>query len=133
MDKKKLKLSIFLFIIGIGIGGVVTYLFLNNILKIPCFFHLVTGYYCPGCGITRMVISLFKFEFIQAFRYNPLLFLLLPLAVIYFGICWWRWLHNKQMYKVPNFIWIFLLIVVLLFGLLRNTDLFHFLAPTVLS
>lgn len=118
---------------GIGIGGVITYLFLNDILKVPCLFQLFTGYYCPGCGITRMFISIFKFEFVQAFHYNSLLFLLLPLVIVYFVIYWWRWIHNRQMYEVPNFIWTLLLIIVILFGVLRNTDLFHFLAPVVLS
>lgn len=133
MNKKKLNLSVFLFIFGIGISGVITYLFLNNILKVPCLFHYFTGYYCPGCGITRMLISIMKLDFMQAFHYNCLLFILLPFAIIYFSLSWWQWIHDKKMYQFSNFIWNILLIIVVLFGILRNIDLFDFLAPTLLS
>lgn len=133
MNKKKLKLSIILVICGIGIGGVITYLFLNNVFSIPCVFHELTGYYCPGCGVTRMLISLLRLEFNQAFHYNCFLFVLFPIAFLYLGIYWIYWVRDKVMYKLPNIIWIILLIVTILFGILRNTDLFYFLAPTVLT
>ena len=36
-------------------------------IKIPCVFNKITGLYCPGCGISRMFISLFSGEIKTAF------------------------------------------------------------------
>lgn len=36
-----------------------------------CLFLRLTGYYCPGCGGTRAVISLFRGDFLQSFLYHP--------------------------------------------------------------
>lgn len=38
----------------------------------PCLFHLLTGFYCPGCGGTRAVISLLRGEFLTSFICHPL-------------------------------------------------------------
>lgn len=37
----------------------------------PCILHLLTGYYCPGCGGTRAVLSLLKAKPLQSFIYHP--------------------------------------------------------------
>lgn len=37
----------------------------------PCMFHEMTGYYCPGCGITRAVYAFFEGNLLQCFRYHP--------------------------------------------------------------
>ena len=61
------------------------YYFLNFITNfaIICPFYLLTGLYCPGCGITRLLFSLVKLDFYQAFRYNPLVFILIIFSIIY--------------------------------------------------
>lgn len=40
---------------------------------IPCIFHLVTGFYCPGCGGTRAVKAFLHGDFAASFRYHPLI------------------------------------------------------------
>lgn len=37
-----------------------------------CAFHILTGYYCPGCGGTRSVILLLEGHLIRSFIYYPL-------------------------------------------------------------
>lgn len=37
----------------------------------PCLFHLITGYYCPGCGGTRALRALFDGHLIQSAWYHP--------------------------------------------------------------
>lgn len=37
----------------------------------PCLFHLLTGFYCPGCGGTRAIRLLLKGELIKSFCYHP--------------------------------------------------------------
>ena len=49
-------------------------------LAIPCGFRLVTGYLCPGCGVSRMCLSLLHFDFAGAWHNNPAIMALLPLG-----------------------------------------------------
>ncbi|MBR5421799.1 MAG: DUF2752 domain-containing protein [Lachnospiraceae bacterium] len=46
-----------------------------------CPVVLISGFPCPGCGITRAFFSLLLFRFADAFHYNPSIFLWLPLAL----------------------------------------------------
>lgn len=50
-------------------------------LYIPCFVRLITGYRCPGCGISHMIINIFHLNFKAAFKSNQLLFLTSPLII----------------------------------------------------
>lgn len=38
----------------------------------PCMFHLLTGYYCPGCGGTRAVYALTQGRLLLSAFYHPL-------------------------------------------------------------
>lgn len=38
----------------------------------PCIFHLLTGYYCPGCGGTRAIAALLHGKFLLSLYYHPL-------------------------------------------------------------
>lgn len=38
----------------------------------PCIFHLLTGWYCPGCGGTRAVKYLLQGKLLLSFQYHPL-------------------------------------------------------------
>jgi hypothetical protein len=112
----------------LGVGGL---LYLKIWLPvtgigIPCPFHELTGFYCPGCGFTRVALSLLKLDFYQAFRYNPLVLLILPLYITY------TMANKKQMRRTSHVIMIVMLTVTLTFGLLRNTPAFDWLAPTAL-
>ncbi len=50
-------------------------------IGIPCPFRWVTHLNCPGCGVTRMLVSLFHFDFVSAFRYNACLLIMLPVLI----------------------------------------------------
>jgi len=51
-------------------------------LKVPCLFKHFLNIECPGCGMTRAVLSALKFDFIAAFTYHPM-FWSLPLIYLY--------------------------------------------------
>lgn len=112
---------------SLGIGGLL-YLKLwlpVTKLAVPCVFHEFTGFYCPGCGITRAALSLLSMDFYQAFRYNSLVFVILPLYITY------TMTNKKQMRRISKVIMTIMLIVTITFGLLRNIPAFDWLAPTI--
>ena len=43
-------------------------------LFLPCIFHAVTGFYCPGCGGTRAVRQLLEGHILKSLYYHPLVF-----------------------------------------------------------
>ena len=71
--------------LGIILGaGILYYIFVTVTgFKIPCPFNLATGLLCPGCGITRMALSLARFDFASAFGYNKALFVTLPILFLF--------------------------------------------------
>lgn len=90
---------------------------------LPCIFNKITGFYCPGCGMTRAVNSCFKFNFYQALRFNALLFIMpIMLGIYYFA-------SYMEKPKIAKVILIIMLIIAIGYGVLRNLPLFEFLAP----
>ena len=47
-------------------------------LAIPCPFRAVTGWLCPGCGVTRLCLALLRWDWTAAWNANPVLLLMLP-------------------------------------------------------
>ncbi len=54
---------------------------LLNLLGYVCPLLLFFGLPCPGCGMTRAVLSLLRLELAEAFVFHPLVFFLVPAAV----------------------------------------------------
>ena len=98
-------------------------------IGIPCVFYEITGLYCPGCGITRLCLSLFEGDIYQAFRYNPIIFIDLPILFILFVLNIF-FKKNKNIKKITDVIIIFLATITIIFGVIRNIPIFSFLAPT---
>ena len=109
------------------------YLIISSIIElyIPCVFNEVTGLFCPGCGVTRMLKSMLKLDFYQAFRYNPLLFIFFPF-IIYIIIDYIYSFYKKKKSKfktLPQWFWNILLVITIIYWILRN--IIPYLAPTV--
>ena len=80
----------------------------------PCLFQSVTGWYCPGCGITRCLHALVHGDLAQAVAMNPLLVLLLALTPVF--AAWhlgWKpaWLRPVAKVLSTATFWISLLLV----------------------
>ena len=96
-----------------------------------CLFHQMTGMFCPGCGSLRAAHQLLHGRLVSALHFNALLVLSLPLGV---------WMAARQGLarlggRPPTdlfqtvMLWTGLVVVVL-FGLLRNFSFAHpWLAP----
>ena len=116
-------------VIGLGaIGGGVLYLKVISPvfgIHIACPIKHVTGFDCPGCGMTRTALSLLDGDFYQAFRFNSLVFILAPLFLLYYVLI------AKGKKKESDLLLFAMLGLTLAYGVLRNTPMFSFLAPTI--
>lgn len=77
-----------------------------------------------------MIKSLFHLDFYQAFRYNPLLFILLICGIIYLIINIVLYIKKKALIKPSVKILVFILILLIVYMILRNIPLFSYLIPT---
>ena len=128
--KKLMILAIIVLLAGIG------YILLWHITGegLPCVFHQITGLYCPGCGTGRMMVSVLSMNLYRAFRYNPAAFIALPFITYYLaatGVAYVKG-QSKKIGLVEKIIIIFLFILIIVIGVLRNIPALSFLAPPVL-
>lgn len=91
-------------------------------IGIPCLFHLITGLKCPGCGVTRMLVSLIQLDFAAAFYHNAVLFCMLPFLLTFFLYWIYRYIRygirsNSVFMNVTC--WIFVA-TLLIWGIIRN-------------
>lgn len=90
-------------------------------LNIPCFVHMITGYWCPGCGGTRSMVELSKGHIIKSLHYNPIsVVLLINFILMYIQLIFNT--HNIKKRVLPeNDMYIVILVIVMLFYyLIRN-------------
>ena len=102
-------------------------------IYIPCPIHLITGLHCPGCGITRCIVSILELDFYKAFRYNPLIFILLPFLCSYVIYKLYIWILDRKdnvTNKLKGYPMYILIIILIGYGILRNISYFSWLAPT---
>ena len=77
-------LSILITYIILFIAIVSYLLFLKNFIEIPmCPVYKYLGLYCPACGGTRAVISLFHFHIIESILYNPIVLYSILTSTLY--------------------------------------------------
>ena len=73
-----------IFLAGVMAVGAVTALggiSPSEVQLVPCLFHELTGWCCPGCGMTRSCTALAQGSFMESWEYHPLGFMLVGLAV----------------------------------------------------
>lgn len=77
------------------VGGIYVVLIYTTGFKIPCPIKFATGFDCPGCGISRVLLSYLRLDFKTAFFTNPVITVILP---IMFG----DYVYHKYLYVVHN-------------------------------
>jgi len=125
MKNKKLQkmiiLQIIFFLIAIGIYILINTELYNNISE--CNFKKNTGYLCPACGGTRCVKSILKFEFINAFQYNQMIFFTIIYMFILNLIYVITTILNRPVIIFKHYYVYFWLVFFIMFTILRNTNL----------
>ena len=89
---------------------VVYTLIVNLVFHAFCPAVIVSGFPCPGCGITRASVCLLTGRWQQAWQLNPMVFVI-ALTAIYF--LWNRYLLGK---KAAGIKWMVAAVLVLLIG-----------------
>lgn len=89
-------------------------------IEIACFYRATTGFKCPGCGLTRMCMSMLRLDFVSAFLYNPICFVLFFVWNIVGLLCVWG---RFEFVTKPRFLFVLMwcsFAVLLVYGFLRN-------------
>lgn len=115
------------------IGGAFLLGFILMILfKVDCPWKKIFDIDCAGCGTTRMVVSLIQLDFYQAFRFNPFIFVLLVLCILYLGYVLICKLLKKNYITIGKKTFIVIVLLSVIFMIFRNINGFEFLKPTVI-
>lgn len=61
--------------------------------NITCVFLELFGIPCPGCGMTRALVALTRFDFYSAIKYNVVIFFM-PYVFIYIFFDYKHKIHN---------------------------------------
>lgn len=113
-------------------AGIAYYIFIKLTgLGIPCVFRLVTGNLCPGCGVTRMCISLLRGDLYAAMRNNLLIMVCLPFFAV-IGIrqaALYVRCGKAEMNLLEKIFFITVFLLMIPFTVMRNMDAFAYLAP----
>lgn len=92
----------------------------NGGIHLPCPFRSITGWWCPGCGLTRATHHLLRGDLVQALRFH--LFVLVVLGAI--AASWWSWVRRSMnrpvRVRVPVAAQVAAGVVLVAFGVIRN-------------
>jgi hypothetical protein len=89
---------------------------------LPCPFRTLTGWWCPGCGLTRATHHLFRGDIMQALRFN--LFAVLILAAL--SAAWLAWALQavgrpvRWAARIPVWVQVAAGVALLSFAIVRN-------------
>lgn len=85
-------------------------------LALKCPFKFLTGLDCPGCGAQRALHALLQGSFVEAFWYNPFLWLVMPyllalLLTMFLGEAtsprFYSWLRSRSIVRLYLLLFLF--------------------------
>ena len=84
---------------------------LLHLLGVNCPIRFLSGISCPGCGMTRAWISVFRADFSAAFAYHPLFLTMIPAVIVIL----FRKRIPKRLFNGLTWVLIFLFLAVYLY------------------
>ncbi|MBR5358877.1 MAG: DUF2752 domain-containing protein [Clostridiales bacterium] len=118
--KKVLKHLAVLFAIGLA------YFIFYSLtgIGIPCAFRTVTTLKCPSCGVTHMFSDMLHGDFAAAFKDNVFLFCTWPVITGLLIYADYRTAAHKKLPKWCNIIMIAFIVLLIIWGIIRNLPVF---------
>jgi len=118
--------GLILALVFVNMTGIVSADRIVGVIPVFCPFEALTGIPCPGCGMTRAILSLIAGNLEDAASYNPFCFFLLFMVIA--SILPPRWLEKapSAVTKVLPYCYTAVLILVIAFWI------FDRLLPTLL-
>lgn len=122
--KDYLYFSVFITYIILMFVIVIYNIFLKNYISIPeCLIYKYSGFFCPACGGTRAIISLFNFKIRESISYNPIVLYSLTVSTIYLLVETVNKVLNKKLKFNWNIFIAFGFILLIVNCILQNTIL----------
>ena len=89
---------------------------------IPCLFYKITGFQCPGCGITHMCLVLINGNIKEAFLANPVVFSFSPFILFLLFKSMLCYLNDKKfvLNRYQSIFCKIIIITLLCYGIIRN-------------
>ena len=89
---------------------------------IPCPFRKLTGFLCPGCGVSRLCLCLLRLDFAGAWAAHPVIFSLLPFAAVLAVRFAMRYVQSgcRRLTKTETVLTYAACAVLLVYGVVRN-------------
>jgi peptidoglycan/LPS O-acetylase OafA/YrhL len=120
-NKKRLKNLFFVMVILLAIAVGYYFVCLNfPKFVIKCVFKEITGLRCPGCGVTRMLVSFMSLDFYEGFKYNIFLTITLPFVVYVIIYGCYVYITDRKWGKFFNTSCCVYVILLVLWGIVRN-------------
>lgn len=123
---EKFKNLFFQFLV-LTVSGIVI-VFLNphfSFFPTGCVFNKITGFLCPGCGMSRGIHSLFCGDINKAIHFNVLLVTALPLSMLWLIFRYTASKYCLNVKKYDNMVIAFFISIVIVYGIIRNIPSAH--------
>lgn len=120
--KKRAQRTIII-IAGFLIAGLLYGMFFSVTgIGVPCLFRTITGFLCPGCGITHMCVALMEGDIPKAIQSNSVIFFLLPfiLYLLAVQLFWYIKTGTMKVSKRENIMAYVMIVILVGYGIVRN-------------
>ena len=100
--------------------------FLKNYLYTMCPVVLLTGFPCPGCGMTRAMFKVLRLDFAGAWQMHPFIY---PIGILFLMFCISRYFMNGKYMKYVKGFMILIAVLMVVFYVYRMITMFPDISP----